>query len=71
MGTVGTGIPVAEDLIIACKQLVAIGTAVSILIMLPVNVVGMFILFTKADQMLNPNRLMVRQRHRAFMKRRA
>lgn len=54
----------AQDYIKACEQPVAIGTAISMLVMLPINAVGMFTLFTKVDKMFNPSRLMAEQRAR-------
>ncbi|CAF4426648.1 unnamed protein product [Rotaria sp. Silwood2] len=52
-----------------CKQPVAIGTAVSMIVMVPVNIIGMFTVFTKLDKMFNPNRLAVKARHKMFVNR--
>ena len=53
----------------ACKESVAMGTMISMLAMLPVNVLGMYTLFTKIDQMFNPHRVMADQRRKQFINR--
>ena len=59
----------SADFIAACKQPVAIATAVCMLAMFPVNAIGMFTLFTKMDKVFNPNRIKAEQRHEAFLNR--
>ncbi len=53
----------------SCKQTVAIATAVSMLVMLPLNMIGMFAFFTKMNQLFNPNQLKVDLRRQLFNKR--
>jgi hypothetical protein len=53
----------------ACRQPVAIGTAVSMLLMLPVNVAAMFALFTKMNSIFNPNHISANQRRKQFTRR--
>jgi hypothetical protein len=53
----------------ACKQPVVIGTVITMLAMLPVNIIGMYALFIKIDQMFNPHRLAADQRRRFFANR--
>ena len=40
-----------------CKQLVAITDALSVLVMAPLNVLGMFAMFTKLEKTFNPSRI--------------
>ena len=51
-----------KDLEEACKQPIAVMTAVTMLTMVPINAMGMFVLFTKVNQMFNPNHVMANQR---------
>lgn len=53
----------------ACEQPVAIGTTLSMAVMLPVNVIAMFTLFTKVEKMFNPDQLLAKQRRQAFTQR--
>ncbi len=50
----------------ACKQPLIIGTLVSFAVLLPVNFIAMYALFTKLDNMHNPHRLLAKQRHQNF-----
>ncbi|CAF4317526.1 unnamed protein product, partial [Rotaria sordida] len=52
-----------------CKQPVAITNAVSMIVMVPVNIVVMFAFFTKLDKMFNPNRLAAKARHKMLVSR--
>ncbi len=52
-----------------CKQPIAIATAVSMLVMVPVNILGMFALFTRLDNIFNPNRIAAKVRQRKFLNR--
>jgi uncharacterized membrane protein YjgN (DUF898 family) len=53
----------------ACKVPVAIGTVVSMLALLPVNMIAMYVVFIKADKMFNPDRLLADQRRRVWIER--
>lgn len=53
----------------ACKLPIAISTAVLMIVMLPINVIGMFTLFTKIEKMFNPNRIQASQRQESFTNR--
>lgn len=55
-----------SDFIKACEQPVAIGTAVSMITMLPINLIAMFTLFTKIEKLFNPSQIATRQRQQAF-----
>lgn len=46
-----------KDLEEQCRQPVAIANAVSMIVMIPAHIVGMFVLFSKAEKMFNPARL--------------
>ncbi len=52
-----------------CKQPIVIMTAVSMLIMIPVNILGMFAFFTRLEKMFNPNRIAATIRQRKFANR--
>jgi hypothetical protein len=47
----------------ACQQPLIITCVVSMVAMLPLNLIGMYTLFTKMDKIFNPHRLMAKQRH--------
>jgi len=47
----------------ACKQPVAIMTAVSFVIMLPINMGCMFMIFTHLNKIFNPNNIRANVRH--------
>lgn len=51
-----------QEFVKTCEQPVAIGTAVTMMVMLPVNVIGMFTMFTKIDKMFNPSHVLAKQR---------
>jgi hypothetical protein len=53
----------------ACTQTLTIGTAITMLAMIPVNIIGMYTLFIKLDKMFNPHRLAANQRRRLFVNR--
>jgi hypothetical protein len=53
----------------ACMEAVAMGTLISTLVMLPVNVLGMYTLFIKIDKMFNPHRIAADQRRKLFSNR--
>ncbi len=57
-----------EDFENACKQPVIIGTVISMFVMLPVNMLGMYAWFIKMDQMFNPDRLLANKRRERFVK---
>jgi hypothetical protein len=59
----------AKDFENACKQPVIIGTVVSMAAMLPLNFIGMYVLFIKMEKMFNPHRLMAKQRQKKFIHR--
>jgi hypothetical protein len=59
----------AEDFVDACKQPVAIGTAICMVVMLGVNVLAMYAWFLKLDKIYNTQRLLADQRTRQFIKR--
>ena len=40
-----------------CRQPVAIATAVTMIMMIPVHIAGMFALFIKAEKLFNPARV--------------
>ena len=52
----------AEDFIKACEQPVAVGTALTMATMLPLNFIAMFTMFTKMEKMFNPNHIKAAQR---------
>ncbi|CAF3971174.1 unnamed protein product, partial [Rotaria sordida] len=52
-----------------CKQPVAIVTALSMVVMISVNIIVMFAFFTKLDKMFNPSRLAAKARHKMFVSR--
>ena len=52
----------AMEIVEQCKQPVAIGTAVLMIVMIPLKMMAMFALFTKAEKMFNPARLAVKGR---------
>ena len=52
-----------------CKDSVAIGTMLNMLVMIPIHIVGMYSLFIKIDKIFNPHRLMAEQRHKMFLNR--
>lgn len=51
-----------KDIEDACKQPIAIFTAVTMAAMAPINAIGMFVLFSKMNTMFNPHQLMANQR---------
>jgi hypothetical protein len=53
----------------ACMEAVAMGTLISMLAMLPANVLGMYALFIKIDKMFNPHRIAAKQRQKLFSNR--
>ena len=55
----------------ACQQPVAMGTVITMVAMFPIHILGMFVLFTKLDNMFNPNRIMAHERGQAYAKRHA
>lgn len=55
-----------EELVEACQQPVAVGTAVTAIGMIPINIVAMFTLFTKTDQLFKPAHLMANQHLRKY-----
>jgi len=57
-----------KDLEEACKQSVAMGTLISMLTMVPLHIIGMYVLFLKTDQMFNPHRILADQRRNLFFK---
>jgi hypothetical protein len=59
----------AQDYENACKETVVVGTVISMVAMLPINMLAMYALFTKMDQMFNPQRLLAEHRGRLFAKR--
>ena len=59
------------ELVEQCKQPVAIATAVTMMVMMPVHMVGMFALFTKIEKMLNPHRLAAKIRQQKMAARRS
>ena len=52
-----------------CRQPVAIGTALSMLVMFPIHGVAMFALFTKLNKMFNPSYLAAEARRQKFANR--
>jgi hypothetical protein len=58
----------ANDLEEACKQSVAMGTLISMLAMVPLHIIGMYVLFLKTDQIFNPHRISADQRRNLFFK---
>jgi len=69
--TLLTDVPVmsAKDFEDACKQPVIVGTVVSLAAMLPVNFIGMYVLFTKLEKTFNPHRILAKQRFQKFSNR--
>lgn len=59
----------AKDFEDACKEPVVIATVVSMMTMLALNMIGMYVFFTKMDQMFNPNKLKADLRRQLFYKR--
>ncbi|CAF4849818.1 unnamed protein product [Rotaria sp. Silwood1] len=59
----------AKDFEEYCRQPVAIANAVSMIVMVPINIIGMFTAFTKFDKMFNRNRLAANARHKMFVSR--
>lgn len=53
----------------ACEQAVIIGTSVSSVTMVVVNVLGMFAMFTKMEKMFNPSRLAAKLRQQKVINR--
>ena len=52
-----------------CEQPVAIGTAISMLVFVPIHILSMFALFTKLNNMFNPNHIMANLRRQKFANR--
>jgi hypothetical protein len=59
----------AKDFEDACRQPVIIGTVVSTMAMVPVNLIAMFAMFSKLEKMFNPDRLMAIQRQKKLLRR--
>ncbi len=59
----------AKDFEDACRQAVIIGTVVSMVAMVPVNLIAMFAMFSKLEKMFNPDRLMAIQRQKKLLRR--
>lgn len=59
----------AAEIVEQCKLPVAVANAVTMTIMLPVNIIGMFALFTKAEKMFNPTRIATKMRQKKFSNR--
>ena len=59
----------AKDYEEACKQPLAIATAVSMVAMILIHAIGMFAWFTKLNTMFNPSRVRADVRRQAFTKR--
>ena len=57
-----TDVMTPEGFMKTCQQPVVIGTAVTMLVMLPVNIISMFTMFTKVNKMFNPSHQMANQR---------
>ncbi|UJR07471.1 hypothetical protein I4U23_011760 [Adineta vaga] len=53
----------------ACKQPVAIMTAVIFLVMMPAHALALYAIFTKLEATFNPSRIQTKTRHRQRMKR--
>ena len=53
----------------ACKQPIAIGTTLTSLIILPFNMLGMFLTFTHIEKTFNPSRTQARLRMKDFSRR--
>jgi len=62
--TLLTDVPVisTKDFEEACKQPLIIGTLVSFAVMLPVNFISMYVLFTKLEKIFNPHRILAKHR---------
>lgn len=60
----------ATEIVEQCKLPVAIGTAMTMVGMMPVHAVGMFVLFAKIEKMWNPIRLAAKARQRQMVARR-
>jgi hypothetical protein len=58
-----------KDFEAACKQPVIVGTLISTLALLPLNMLAMYALFTKLDKMFNPHRLLADYRRPVMIKR--
>lgn len=59
----------AADMVEQCKISIAVATTVTMTIMLPVNIIGMVAMFTKAEKMFNPNRIAAKTRQKKFSNR--
>jgi hypothetical protein len=52
-----------------CKQPVAITAALSVLVITPLHVLGMFAMFTKLEKMFNPSRIAANVRQKKLANR--
>ena len=60
----------ATEIVEQCKIAVAVANAVGLVAMMPVHIIGMFVLFTKIEKMLNPHRLAAKIRQQKLAARR-
>lgn len=60
----------ATEIVEQCKPPVAIGTAVTMGVMMLVHAIGMFVLFTKIEKMWSPQRLAAKIRQQQVAARR-
>jgi len=55
----------SKDFETFCQQPIAIGTVISMISFLPIHIISMFVLFTKVNNLYNPNYIKVNiRRHR-------
>ncbi len=58
-----------EDFVKDCQESVAMGTLISMLVILPIHVIGMYAFFLKMEKIFNPHRILANQRRKLFAKR--
>jgi len=56
----------SKDFETLCQQPIAIGTVISMIGLIPIHVISMFVLFTKANNLYNPNYIKVNIRRHKF-----
>ena len=59
----------ATEIVEQCKVAVAVANVVAMMTMVPVNIIGMFAMFSKAEKMFNPVRKAAALRQKKFANR--
>lgn len=58
-----------KDLEARCKDVVVVGTVISLMAMVPIHIIGMYSLFIKIEKTFNPHHLKVQHRQKLFANR--